>query len=217
MSKSTADNLNHIRQEIDRLDQDLLHMIEARLAIADRVASSKGDAPLFRPGREADILRHLASDTHLTPSLIESIWRQIMAANLARQKPLRLILSEPDMINHPMLAWRFGAGISPMVAESADAALHAVKTDSADMALLPHWREKHWGWSDAFEGENRAWLVAVAPFFAEAEFAPLALFARHSADPSQKDVTVIWEDGKCVEISGRDETASQMVGVFQIP
>jgi chorismate mutase/prephenate dehydratase len=217
MSKSTADDLNHIRLEIDQLDQDLLHMIEARLAIADRVANSKGDAPLFRPGREADILRQLASTSNLTPSLIEAIWRQIMAANLARQKTLRLILADANMTNHPILAWRFGAGVSPMVAESADAALQAVKTDSADIALLPHWREKQWGWSDAFEGETRAWLVAVAPFFVEAEFAPLALFARHPADPSYKDVTVIWEDGKCVERSGHDETASQVVGVFQIP
>jgi chorismate mutase len=227
MSKSTDNNPNHarlndgqlndIRQEIDQLDQDLLRMIEARLAIADRVASSKGDAPLFRPGREADILRSLASDTSLSPTLIEAIWRQIMAANLARQKPLRLILADPDMINHPILAWRFGAGITPMVAMSADAALQAVKSDNADVALLPHWREQRWRWSDALEGENRAWLVAVAPFFNVADFAPLALFARHPADPSAQDVTVIWQDGAYAEISGRDETASHVVGVFQIP
>ncbi len=99
------------------------------------------------------------------------------------------------MINHPMLAWRFGAGISPMVAESADAALPCGENRQRGYGLAPHWREKHWGWSDAFEGENRAWLVAVAPFFAEAEFAPLALFARHPADPSHKDVTVIWKMG----------------------
>jgi hypothetical protein len=57
----------------------------------------------------------------------------------------------------------------------------------------------------------------VAPFFNVADFAPLALFARHPADPSAQDVTVIWQDGACVEISGRDETASHVVGVFQIP
>lgn len=217
MTKSNADNLNHIRQEIDQLDQDLLHMMEARLAIADRVASSKGDAALFRPGREADILRQLSSDTSLSPSFIEAVWRQIMAANLARQKSLRLVLANSDMANHPILAWRFGAGVSAIVSEGADAALQAVKSDQADIALLPHWQDNSWGWSDAFEGENRVWLVAVAPFFKNTGFAPVALFARHQADPSQKDVTLIWQDEVCQEISGHIDDVSHVVGVFQIP
>lgn len=217
MDKSNTDNLNQIRQEIDQLDQDLLRMIEARLAIADRVASTKGDAPLFRPGREADILRQLALDTSLTPAFVEAMWRQIMAANLARQKSLRLILADAEIANHPILAWRFGAGVSPMVAGSAKAALQAVKSDDADIALLPHWQDNSWGWSDVFKGANRAWLVAVAPFFIDTGFAPVALFARHPADPSAKDVTLIWQDGAFTETPGYVETASHTVGVFQIP
>ena len=54
-----APSLAQLRAEIDRIDDELLGLLESRVAIGRRVAAAKGDAsgPYLRPGREAAILK----------------------------------------------------------------------------------------------------------------------------------------------------------------
>jgi len=83
-------SLAQLRAEIDEIDDGLLTLLERRIAIGRRVAAAKGDAsgPFLRPGREAQILRRLAArldGSDLPVPVMERVWREILAANLARQ------------------------------------------------------------------------------------------------------------------------------------
>lgn len=221
MSISSQTGLDDIRREIDQLDQALLKLIEERLAIAARVAASKGDGPHFRPGREAMILSQLAQQSSLDPLIIEGIWRQIMSANLSRQSVTRLVMSGQDHMLMPTVNWRFGVEATPIQTDNHAAALAMLAKGEADLAILPHWQDggNDWigDWQDDVTQGQRVWLVATAPFFPTPKLSPAALFSRHRPDASGLDVTLIWQHGEFIEKPGYHLNLDHAVGVFQKP
>ncbi len=221
MSISSQTGLDDIRREIDQLDQTLLQLIEDRLAIAARVAASKGDGPHFRPGREAMILSQLAQQSQLDPLMIEGIWRQIMSANLSRQSVMRLVMSGKDDTLKPTLNWRFGLEATPIETAHHGDALAMLAKGEADLAILPHWDYDSAGWTGAWHdhmaGGSRVWLVATAPFFPTSKLTPAALFSRYRPDASGRDVTLIWNQGQFSEKPGYHLDLDDAVGVFQKP
>lgn len=221
MSISSQTGLDDIRREIDQLDQALSKLIEERLAIAARVAASKGDGPHFRPGREAMILSQLAQQSSLDPLIIEGIWRQIMSANLSRQSVTRLVMSGQDHMLMPTVNWRFGVEATPIQTDNHAAALAMLAKGEADLAILPHWQDggNDWigDWQDDVTQGQRVWLVATAPFFPTPKLSPAALFSRHRPDASGLDVTLIWQHGEFIEKPGYHLNLDHAVGVFQKP
>lgn len=221
MSISSQTDLDDIRREIDQLDHTLLRLIEERLAIAARVAASKGDGPHFRPGREAIILSQLARQSSLDPLIIEGIWRQIMSANLSRQSVMRLVISDKDHALMPTVNWRFGLETVPMETANHADALAMLTKNEADLAILPHWDNHTGGWTGAWQdhiGEKSGvWLVATAPFFPTSTLTPTALFSRHRPDPSARDITLLWQQGQFSEKTGYHLGLDHAVGVFQKP
>ena len=225
MSRISKSTLDALRGEIDKFDRQLLSVLESRLALAAEVAASKGDAPHFRPGREAMILSQLAVESSLDAMLIEGIWRQILSASLTRQSRLRLVMCEYDSDLIPMIRWRFGLGAKLgagfKVVASHEDALESLRAGVADLAILPHWDKAPWQveWMRLLRGTSRVWLASVAPFFADvwADMGakPIALFTASPPDASQFDWTLIWQDGKYLEQQGRHLEAPQAVGVFQ--
>ena len=221
MSKITKTKLDALRGDIDEYDRQLLSLLESRLALAAEVAASKGDAPHFRPGREAMILNQLAAESSLDAMLIEGIWRQILSASLSRQSRPRLVMCARDDDLMPMIRWRFGLGADVKAVARHEDALEALRAGDADLAILPHWDKAVWQveWMRLLRGTSRVWLASVAPFFtnmgADAGVAPMALFTAAPPDASDFDWTLIWQDGKYVEQQGRHLQAPQAVGVFQ--
>jgi chorismate mutase len=221
MSISSKTGLDEIRREIDQLDQTLLQLIEERLAIAARVAASKGDEPHFRPGREAMILSQLAQQSSLNPLIIEGIWRQIMSANLSRQTVMRLVMSGQDHMLMPTVNWRFGLEVDPIQTNNHADALTMLAKGEADLAILPHWQDMDddWigDWQDDITKDSRVWLVATTPFFPAPKLTSAALFSRHRPDASGLDVTLIWQQGEFIEKPGYHLDLDHAVGVFQKP
>ena len=221
MSKISKTKLDALRGEIDEFDRQLLAVLESRLALAASVAASKGDAPHFRPGREAMILNQLAAQSSLDAGLIEGIWRQILSASLTRQSRLRLVMCAGDSDLMPMIRWRFGLGAEVKAVASHEDVLESLRAGVADLAILPHWDKAPWQveWMRLLRGTTRVWLASVAPFFmdagADAGVAPIALFTTAPPDVSDFDWTLIWQDGRYVEQQGRHLQAPQAVGVFQ--
>ena len=229
MSKISKTKLDALRGEIDEFDRQLLAVLESRLALATSVAASKGDAPHFRPGREAMILNQLAAESSLDAGLIEGIWRQILSASLTRQSRLRLVMCAGDSDLMPMIRWRFGLGADVKAVASHEDALESLRAGAGDLAILPHWDKAPWQveWMRLLRGTTRVWLASVAPFFtnmganmgadagADVGIAPIALFTTAPPDVSDFDWTLIWQDGRYVEQQGRHLQAPQAVGVFQ--
>ncbi len=78
-------DLNHIRTQIDRLDEQLLNLLVERLALARKAQACKQLAglPPHSPERESEILQHLlrlARSNGIDGELIEAIYQPILTA-----------------------------------------------------------------------------------------------------------------------------------------
>lgn len=94
-----------LRAELDRIDDQILDLIERRLNASAEIAAAKdadGDRHLkLRPGRQAQILDRLkVKATRAAPELVDGVWREIMAHSLQAQAQTQLVLAPSD---HPEL------------------------------------------------------------------------------------------------------------------
>ncbi len=97
-----ARSLDALRREIDALDDTMHDLLARRAELSLEVArakvresgtpqsgtrSGRKAAPVFRPGREAEILRRLVGRTRapLTPALVARVWREIIVASICLQ------------------------------------------------------------------------------------------------------------------------------------
>lgn len=190
-----APSLDRLRAEIDRIDDDLVHLLARRVEIGRMVAEAKGDdrGPFLRPGREAQILRRLldAARGRLPPAVVERIWREILAANLARQIEPVTAVWDPTSSGAVLARARDRGGASTLVetVSSAAAAIEAVRTGRACLAVVPALTETEWRWWPLLLADRspRPRIIARLPFFGAGEEA-LGLGAQEP-DPSGDDVS----------------------------
>ena len=95
-------SLDELRAEIDRIDDTLLDLLQTRMRIASRIGGTKAIGPVnalkLRPDREARVVsRLLAQAEPDCRQLALGVWREIMAAGLARQGELEVrVWGGPD-------------------------------------------------------------------------------------------------------------------------
>ena len=89
--------LTALRGEIDRIDDALVDLLEARVATSAAISALKdqaGDGCLkLRPRREAEVVARVTGRARgAPPAMIGHLWRTIMSYGLQSQAPMRLVL-----------------------------------------------------------------------------------------------------------------------------
>ena len=101
MSNDLQQALAGVRAEIDRIDGELLQLLNQRARCAQRVGEIKaefGDAGfIYRPEREAQVLRRLqeANPGPLPNENITFFFREVMSACLSLEQPLSIAFLGP--------------------------------------------------------------------------------------------------------------------------
>ncbi|CAM3704786.1 prephenate dehydratase [Parendozoicomonas haliclonae] len=91
-----------LRDRIDELDTNILQLISERARLAQEVARVKlaagGDAVFYRPEREAQVLRAIMEKNigPLDDEEMARLFREIMSACLALEKPVRVAYLGPE-------------------------------------------------------------------------------------------------------------------------
>ena len=104
---SQSDELKALRDEIDAIDLQIQSLLNDRASIAQRVADTKltearesgrEDPIFYRPEREAQVLRRVKerNEGPLDGDKIAHIFREIMSACLALEKPLEVAYLGPQ-------------------------------------------------------------------------------------------------------------------------
>ncbi|GGF51649.1 hypothetical protein GCM10007301_08900 [Azorhizobium oxalatiphilum] len=188
--KAPPRSLEVLRGEIDRVDQNLLRLLNERAAIVDEVGRSKSGtkAPVFRPGRQAALLRKLVSAQGLqTRETLTRVWTAIIAGSILQQRP-EFTVAVVDSANGAtaLLAQDYFGTQPPRLAlPTAEAALSALAEHRADVAVMS--LDGTW-WQRMPEGVQ---VLASAPLVRADRERPAALIlARQDIDPSGDDVTV---------------------------
>ena len=143
LKKQQLQRLDALRAELDRIDDEILGLIEQRLAASADIANAKiaqGDRHLkVRPLRQAQILERLKARTsRAAPVLVEEVWRQIMAHSLQAQASLEIVLApseEAELLESRVRA-HFGSAAPMRWAATSSHAVRAAMIGEA-IAILP--------------------------------------------------------------------------------
>ncbi|CAG0952176.1 chorismate mutase / prephenate dehydratase [Burkholderiales bacterium] len=128
------------RQEIDRLDRLLLQLLSERAAHAHAIGQLKGGSAVYRPEREAQILRRVAQENPgpLSEDAVQYIFRAIISACLALERRLRVAyLGPPGTFSHAAVERHFGNLPDASPETSIDEVFRAVEGGRADYAVVP--------------------------------------------------------------------------------
>src|SRR5918995_3737628 len=143
---TTAAPLEHLRAQIDRIDQEILDRLIERSAVVRRIAEVKGDrldgrSPL-RPAREAQILRRLTARAggRFPAQVLVRMWRELIAELTRLQAPLSVAVFAPA--ERALQIWdlardHFGSATAMVPVDRPIQALRALADGSATVAVLP--------------------------------------------------------------------------------
>lgn len=129
--------LDELRRAIDATDDALLDAMMRRMALAAAVRDAKAGqpGPVWRPAREADILRRLIgrSDGALPDTAIYTVWRELISASIAAQGEFA-VATLPEV--YGFAAVHFPNCVVDVVHRPEDA-LDAAVAETAIVAVLP--------------------------------------------------------------------------------
>ena len=138
MFMADSSSLTKLRMQIDEIDNEILQMLEKRQGLSREIVKQKVlGSDVFRPDREASLLRNLiASHQGIDASLIAALWRTIISASIAEQKPDYLIAHSEKART---ISQNHAAGfLNEIGFEDASSALDALTSGQADCALIHH-------------------------------------------------------------------------------
>ncbi len=144
MSDELQKALAGVRADIDRIDGDLLKLLNERARCAQRVGEIKaefGDAGfIYRPEREAQVLRRL-QEVNPGPLLNENItffFREVMSACLSLEQPLGIAFLGPlGTFSESAATKHFGHAGRLLPQASIDDVFREVESGHAHYAVVP--------------------------------------------------------------------------------
>src|SRR5512139_1663595 len=149
----SATQLERIRAEIDGIDQQLQELLNRRARCAQQVAEVKkaellqlhgrmDAAPVnfYRPEREAQVLRRVMerNEGPLPASEVAHIFREIMSACLALEKPMTIAFLGPEgTFTQAAAVKHFGHAVLSRPLATIGAVFDEVESGDADYGVVP--------------------------------------------------------------------------------
>ena len=138
-------NLEQVRIQIDRVDQDLLRLLNERADLVHHVGEIKRKEGLeiYAPDREERLLKKLISlnqdrKGRLPEKSIRAIYREIISAALALEQDLRISYLGPQgSWTHQAAISRFGNSVLYLPEASTEDVFERVALQEAEYAVLP--------------------------------------------------------------------------------
>ena len=140
--------LDAIRVDIDGVDRELVRLLSRRADLAVEVGHTKrkSGAPFFVPEREQAVYERLERDNPgpLTTKQLKAIYREIISAAIAAEKPLRVAYWGPAGTNtHQAALQTFGASAEGLPVDSIAETFRAVEHGRADYGVVPIENSSH--------------------------------------------------------------------------
>lgn len=132
--------LKALRERIDSIDDSILQLVSERAGIAQQVGHTKKGEKIYRPEREAQIVRRLreANPGPLSGDVIERLIREVISACRALEQTLRIAYLGPaGTFSQQAVHKHFGHEAEALAEADIDACFHAVETGRADFAVVP--------------------------------------------------------------------------------
>lgn len=138
----TDDKLKPLREQIDAIDAQLLDLLNRRARVAQEVGHVKAEtnAPVFRPEREAQVLRKVADNNPgpLDPHDVQTIFREIMSSCRALERRVTVAYLGPSGTFSEQAVYRqFGRAVEGLPCTTIDEVFRAAEAGTADFGVVP--------------------------------------------------------------------------------
>ena len=134
------DALKALRARIDSIDDAILQLVSERAGIAQQVGRAKNGEKIYRPEREAQIVRRLRETNPgpLSGDAVERLIREIISACRALEQTTRIAYLGPaGTFSQQAVHKQFGHEAETLAEADIDACFQAVETGRADFAVVP--------------------------------------------------------------------------------
>lgn len=135
-----SDDIDRLRTEIDALDAELVARLQRRARLAQRIGELKGDAPAYRPEREAEILRRVAAHDGkpLPAAALTRVFREVISACRGLEQPIRVAYLGPSgTFSEQAVRRQFGGGVEALAAAGIDDVFRRCESGDAQFAVVP--------------------------------------------------------------------------------
>jgi len=197
------ESLDDIRREIDRIDDDILRLIAARLDVVERVRAHKAQTASLatspiRPGREAQILRRLIerAGSAVPPDLLFRIWRALITTATLKQANLRIHGSATffaSATTQTLLREYFGP-IAFADHPGEAVVFDTLKQNPGDVAAVDIDGPWPRAWMAGHAGP--AHVIGVLPFLTTSHMPRILVFGHAASEPTGADETLVLTDGQ---------------------
>jgi chorismate mutase/prephenate dehydratase len=137
-----TDKLQPLREQIDAIDAQILELLSRRGKVAQEVGHVKAEtrAPVFRPEREAQVLRGVAERNPgpLASRDVQTIFREIMSSCRALEKRVTVAYLGPNgTFSEQAVFQHFGSAVEALPCISIDEVFRATEAGTADYGVVP--------------------------------------------------------------------------------
>jgi chorismate mutase/prephenate dehydratase len=134
--------LRSLRTQIDRLDIQILKLVNERAAHAAEIGQLKNDhgAEVFTPAREEEVLHHVLETNKgpLPSDTIRAIFREIISGSRALQKKLKVAYLGPEYsFSHLAAVEQFGHSVEFVKVGSIAAVFEEVQRGHVEFGVVP--------------------------------------------------------------------------------
>ncbi|NQU74719.1 MAG: prephenate dehydratase [Planctomycetes bacterium] len=140
--KPNVESLSHLRAEIDRIDAQLIELLNRRADIVVRVGKTKQQTgtSIYAPDREHEVLERIRqlNAGPLPDKTVTAIWRELMSGSFALEKPLRVAFLGPEgSFSHLAAMRKFGASVEYLPMADIRAVFTEVRGGHVDLGMVP--------------------------------------------------------------------------------
>ena len=175
--------INKLRKQIDKIDMQLLKLLKKRSKLAVNIGKEKKSNDLFRPERQASILKKILkkNENNINPLHILSFWRSIFLSQIDMQGGIKLIISNNIYKSHIKTVYDyFSHDIEITIVNNISRALEKVHNQKNTLIILPYPSNKNgaaW-WTN--KGLEKLYVIVTLPFFLKKKESPsLVIISRY--------------------------------------
>lgn len=135
-----SEKLKQCREQIDRLDDAMLALVNQRAALAQQIGHLKEGGVVLRPEREAQVLRRLqdANPGPLSNEAIAALFTEVMSQCRALEAPLSVAYLGPEgTFTEAAALKRFGSAVHGVSCATIDDVFRAVESAEVQYGVVP--------------------------------------------------------------------------------